>query len=336
MPPNKALTGDILNVRVLGTLPDTPIEGEFRVWPDGTIWLGQSDGAANVSGLTVGEVCALALVVLGIYLFASAPPPLTNPATDAREVPIELVLATVAAENDVARALYTQEIVGQGLARGLRFDELWRQEGVQAGPLPALFLREAASSIQHSSVPLGLFLGSDFPISPANKFTGKQAAYFRDMHTSEKPIFFYAEDTGQHTAMFPDRASAAACVECHNGHDKSPKHDWKLNDLMGATTWSYPKKAVSFEEYLAIVHAVRRGFGAAYTSYLEKVKTFDAAARPAVGEKWPRDGFCLPSADIFLAEFERQSSAATVQRLLDAAANAKATGQEKARSGSHQ
>src|SRR5258708_4592757 len=257
---------------------------------------------------------ALALLVLGIYLFVTAPPPLDHPSTSAQDVPIETVLATVSAENDVARALYTREIVGPGLEKGLKFDELWRHEGVQAGPLPALFLREAAASIQHSGVPLGLFLGSDYPISPANKFTGKQAEIFREMRSLEKAYFFYAEDTRQHTAMFPDRASAAVCVQCHNHHENSPKHDWELNNLMGATTWTYPKQAVSLEEYLAIVQAARRGFGAAYTAYLEKVKTFDATVRPVVGEKWPRDGFYLPSADVFLAEFERRASAAPMQR----------------------
>ena len=42
-------------MRVLGTLLDTPIDGDFRVATDGTIWLGQSYGPANVDGLTLGE-----------------------------------------------------------------------------------------------------------------------------------------------------------------------------------------------------------------------------------------------------------------------------------------
>jgi hypothetical protein len=53
--PRRIGSGDILNVRVLGTLPDQPIEGEFRVASDGSIWLGQSYGAATVAGLTVGK-----------------------------------------------------------------------------------------------------------------------------------------------------------------------------------------------------------------------------------------------------------------------------------------
>jgi len=263
-------------------------------------------------------LCALALVALSVYLFVSAPPPLDDQAASARAVPIEKVLAAVAAENDVARALYTREIVGQGQKVGLKFDESWRNDTVEAGPLPALFLREAAKSIQHSGVPLGLFLGSDFPISPSNQFAGKQADVFREIRASKEPRFFYAEDTRQHTAMFPDYASAPVCVSCHNEHEKSPKHDWQLDDMMGATTWTYPSKSVGYDEYLDILKAARGGFRDAYSAYLAKVKTF--ARQPEVGAKWPRDGFHLPTVDAFLAEFEKRASAATLQRLLDVSA----------------
>jgi len=35
------------------------------------------------------------------------------------------------------------------------------------------------------------------------------------------------------TAIYPDKAVSAACVECHNGHAGSPKHDFKVGDAMG-------------------------------------------------------------------------------------------------------
>ena len=54
----------------------------------------------------------------------------------------------------------------------------WKDEDVQAGPLPALFLRETAARLEASPVPLGLFLGSDYPISPSNRFQGAQAEAF--------------------------------------------------------------------------------------------------------------------------------------------------------------
>lgn len=258
---------------------------------------------------------SLSLVVLGIYLFASAPPLLPETGSEVgATIPIDSVLATVAAENDIVRGLYTQEIVTRGKAAGLAYDEKWKEEGVDAGPLPALFLREAAASLQRRSVPLGLFLGSDYPISPANKFEGSQSEVFARIKASRKPEFFYAEDTGQYTAMFPDVAGVQGCVTCHNEHGESPKRDWLVNDVMGATTWSYDKASVSQGEYLHLIAEVRQGFRDAYEAYLAKVESFEK--KPEIGEKWPADGFYVPSADVFMAEFARRASSATVDHLL--------------------
>lgn len=269
----------------------------------------------------------LALIVAGIYLFVNAPPALPETGAEpGRTIPIEAVLATVAAENDIVRALYTHEIVTRGQAAGLLFQEDWREPGIDAGPLPALFLRETASSIQRGPVPLGLFLGSDFPISPANRFEGRQAEVFETLKRTRQPDFFYAEDTGQYTAMFPDVAGVQGCVTCHNEHKDSPKLDWVVDDVMGATTWTYGKAAVTPDEYLRIIGAVRAGFRDAYSKYLEKAATFEK--RPEIGDRWPAEGFYLPSVDVFMAEFARQASSSTVDRLLVSSATSPVDGPE--------
>lgn len=260
-------------------------------------------------------LAALSLLALSIYLFVSAPPLLPETGQEAGGmIPIERVLETVAAENDVIRALYTHEIVGRGPASGLRFDERWREEGVEAGPLPALFLREAARSVERSPVPLGLFLGSDFPISPANRFQGMQTEVFERIKRTREPQHFFESGTGRYTAMFPDLAAVPGCVTCHNEHAESPKTDWKLDDVMGATTWTYPRPAVGRAEYLRIIATVRQSFRDAYGAYLEKAATFENP--PEIGERWPEEGYYLPSADVLMAEFARRASASTVDRLL--------------------
>src|SRR4029079_3256717 len=104
-------------------------------------------------------------------------------------------------------------------------------------------------------------------------------------------------------------------------HPNSPKTDWKLNDIMGATTWSYPKERVSLEELVQIVGALRASFGAAYEAYLTKVATF--ANPPEIGDRWPAQGYFIPSKQVFLAEFERRASPNTVERLLLPTAEAK-------------
>src|SRR5262245_18378791 len=190
------------------------------------------------------------LAVAAIYLFASRPAPLADGQATGRTVPIEKVFRILAAENVVARALWTADIVVTGTKVGLKFDEKWRDADLAAGPLPALFLREAATAIHKSRVPLGLFLGSDFPISQSNKFTGVQAEHFQRLRSTGKPDFFQALDIWPYSAVFADPAVAPGCVSCHYEHPESAKTDWKLNDIMGATTWSYPKGEVTLDELM--------------------------------------------------------------------------------------
>jgi hypothetical protein len=254
------------------------------------------------------------LAIIAVYLFATRPEPLGEGGTSQSNVPIESVFRMVASENDAVRKLWTADIVGAGTKAGLKFDEKWQEPGVAAGPLPALFLREAATALQKTRVPLGLFLGSDYPIAQSNLFTGEQAEYFRKVRETGNPAFFHAADIGRHTAMFPDIAVAPGCVSCHNEHPNSPKTDWKLNDIMGATTWSYPKSKVTTGEALQILSALRASFAMAYDGYLAKLSTFEN--QPEIGEKWPREGYHIPTREVFIHEFERRASAKTVDNLI--------------------
>lgn len=261
-------------------------------------------------------ITSLLLCALIVYLFANAPPPLTEPTSSGVAIPVERVFAVVDAENHAVRALWTKEIVGAGKPVGLKFDEHWRDPDVQAGPLPALFLRETARSLERDPVRLSLFLGSDYPINAANKFQGVQTEKYAMIKQTTQPQFFYATDTTLYTGMFPDRAVAQPCVDCHNNHPDTPKHDWQLNEIMGATTWCYPAAQVSSDELLQIVAALRRAFRDTYAGYLKKVETFSNP--PPIGEHWPREGYYLPALEIFMAEVERRTAPGSLAALLAA------------------
>lgn len=259
-------------------------------------------------------IFALALVNIAIYLFVTAPPPLEEKRPTSGQVPIEEALKIVNAENAKIRTIYTRDIVGAGLKIGLRFDEDWQEEGVDAGPLPALFLRETSRHLERRPQPLGLFLGSEYPIRAANRFTGKQKEAFAAMERDGKPAFFRSEGTGFHTAMFPDLAVADACVSCHNDHANSPKHDWARGDVMGATTWTYPEGEVPLPEVLALIDALRGSVAEAYASYLEKAKTFQHP--PAIGGSWPAQGYALPTVEVFMARVRSETGEQTLDALL--------------------
>ena len=86
---------------------------------------------------------SLLLVALCIYLFVTAPAPLPSERIAAPEIPVSEALTLLAEENKVVRTLWTAEIVGKGKSAGLAFNEDWKEKDVEAGPLPALFLRRA-------------------------------------------------------------------------------------------------------------------------------------------------------------------------------------------------
>lgn len=229
---------------------------------------------------------------------------------------VEEVLEMVAAENDVTRTLYTKGIVGAGKKQGLKFDEDWQDDEVEAGPLPALFLRGISSDIRKSSVPLGLYLGSDFPINASNKLEGKQAELFAKIKEDQKPQFFYDDAQKVHTAMFADMAMAAPCVNCHNDHPQSSKKDWKLGDVMGATTWQYPSDSLSYKEAVGVLNAYRNGTKAIYNAYLDEIAAFKNSPKPAIGETWPSKGFNLPTAEVFIDSVRKLTSYKSLEVLV--------------------
>ena len=259
-------------------------------------------------------ITAAAMVCLITLIVVNAPPP-DDPSSGVQWIPIARVFEVLKAENDAVRKLWTEEIVGAGQQRDLKFDKRWRDPQLEAGPLPALFLRETAESLRRSQVPLYLFLGSDFPINDANRFTGLQNAHFERIKENGEPQFFGDEEIGFETAMFSDVAVAEACVSCHNNEPEATKSHWKLGDIMGATTWSYPESSVGIEEALSMVRALRKGFRESFRQYLEKVATFSEP--PAVGERWPAEGYFLPSTDVFIAEAERRTSARPLRAIIE-------------------
>ena len=267
---------------------------------------------------TPGVAAAAGAVLLGIYLFVSAPPELADGAGGARQIPAETALAMLDAESAAIRAMYTREIVGEGTKQGLAFREDWKKDGVQAGPLPALLLRETSNRLQMQVPELSLFLGSDFPLVRENLFKGEQAQHYQEVKKTMQPKFFFDQGLGRTTAMFPDRAAAPACVSCHNEHPNTPKKDWVLGEAMGATTWSYAGRQLPSETMMRMVRQLRESAVDAYGSYLHKVAGYPEAARPAIGSKWPREGFFLPDRETFRKAVEAQNSAATLNRLFAA------------------
>lgn len=262
----------------------------------------------------------VAIMAIATLVFSCQPLPEegAEEASSGKMYSIEEAFEIVATENDVARTLYTKAIVGAGKKNGLKFHEDWEKDEIEAGPLPALFLRGIAGDIRKKAeVPLGLFLGSDFPIRKSNKFSGKQADLFAEIRKDAKPKYFFDEESQLYTAMFPDFAGAAPCVTCHNEHPETSKDDWELGDIMGATTWTYPSDSVSFEELQGIIMAYRDGAAATFQTYLDKAAGFSENETPSVGDAWPaKGGYVLPTPKVFLDSVNELASEETLKGIL--------------------
>ena len=265
-----------------------------------------------------------AIFCLATYLFVSAPAPLPDVPIDAvqsRHVETEKMFNATNAINEAARHIYTSRIVGAGLKRGLSFGEDWAEPNVEKGPLPALFLRLVAQELETRPTRLSLYLGSDAPINKSNLFDDSQAATFEILKTTEDAVFSNIPDTGT-VGMYPDVATVAACVTCHNEHKDSPKKDWELNDIMGATTWIYPSEALGAGDYLNATEQVFESVASAYQRYLDKNATFETPI--FIGNGWPDEEILmLPSVETFMKEVRRVASVKIVDELiLTSSANA--------------
>ena len=173
-------------------------------------------------------VLAAIVVIAVAIIIVNAPPPDDATSAGDRPIPVAAAFAILEAENDVVRQLWTERVVGDGQRQGLEFGEDWRELGSETGPLPALFLRETAENLRRDPAPLYLFLGSDFPINDANKFTGVQMQHFAEIKRTGAPQFFLDAEIGMQTAMFSDIAVDETCVSCHNNDPEAPKTDWKV------------------------------------------------------------------------------------------------------------
>jgi len=233
---------------------------------------------------------------------------------------VEQVLTMVAKENAIARTTYTKRIVGGLKTQGLKFHEDWEDDDVEAGPLPALFLRGASNYISRkSNVPLGLYLGSDSPINASNKFEGKQAELFEKIKSDQKPQFFKeTKEDGStiNTAMFADVAKAQPCVTCHNEHPNTAKSDWKLGDVMGATTWQYPEDSLTYTEAMDVLKAYRDGVADIYNQMITEIEGFKESPKPSIGSQWPSEGYYLPTAEVFLDSVRKMTSYETMKALM--------------------
>jgi len=116
-------------------------------------------------------------------------------------------------------------------------------------PLPATFVREVSEDTASHRNGFTANLISPWAINKTkglrDAFQQEAFAYLMEHPTGSFVRTDRVEGRAVMRVLMADLASAQSCVDCHNAHSQSPKHDFKLNDLMGGLEIIMP-----MEQYL--------------------------------------------------------------------------------------
>jgi hypothetical protein len=135
------------------------------------------------------------------------------------------------------RAVYTREVVDrlQNGDKVISASEHFREEKLL--PLPAQMLRMSAEEIRKKRHDFAVALLSPWPINRQNAaHTEIEKAGLEAITRNPDQPYTGEETLGKDryfTALYADRAISDACVACHNKHEESPRHDFKLGDVLG-------------------------------------------------------------------------------------------------------
>lgn len=119
----------------------------------------------------------------------------------------------------------------------------WLHDG---GESHAAFLRQTAQEIATHGAEFSFALRSPWPINPLGApQTGLEEEALAALQQSPGEPLFRDEQLGGRayfTAIYPERATSASCVTCHNQNAASPRHDFAEGDLMGALVIRIPRE----------------------------------------------------------------------------------------------
>ena len=168
------------------------------------------------------------------------------------------------------RTIYSQYIVERlGETVSLKASENWRKTDTL--PLPAQFLNMSSKIVNSKNLGIKYRLISLWPINKKNapKTREEKEGLKKVELNPDQPHTWTVKKSGQthFNAVYPDLAVTKSCVRCHNNHSKSPKRNFKRNDVMGGIHISFPisktgkassnkKSTVAPEVVADYVHAI--------------------------------------------------------------------------------
>lgn len=184
------------------------------------------------------------LRIAGFILAVSAFLPTLGSAGGSSGIPPETVADYLYSVIAADRTFYTIHVVERLQKEGTTVAaENWRSKR-NLLPLPAQFLMESSELASKSGVTIRYRLISLWPINPQNgPYNDEERNALEAVRKSpDEPVTASVKigDKNYFQAVYADRAVSQACVGCHNGHQRSPKKDFKMNDVMGGLVIEIP------------------------------------------------------------------------------------------------
>jgi hypothetical protein len=158
-------------------------------------------------------------------------------------IPPETVADYLHAVIEADRTFYTIQVVERLQKMGkMVASEDWRVSHTL--PLPAQFLMESSELASKTGTKVRYRLISLWPINPQNgPATEFERKGLEDVRMNPERRYSGMVTSGGERyfqAVYADRVVTQACIGCHNAHPKSPKRDFKLNDVMGGIVITIP------------------------------------------------------------------------------------------------
>ena len=159
-------------------------------------------------------------------------------------IPPETVTDYIHAIVEADRIFYTIHVVERMQKQGgAPAAENWRAEK-KTLPLPAQFLGEASDLSSKTGTKVRYRLISLWPINPHNGPDGESERKGLEAvrEHPERSATTTVKIGGQtyFKAIYADRAVSQSCIGCHNTHPRSPKNDFKMDDIMGGLVIEIP------------------------------------------------------------------------------------------------
>ncbi len=166
-----------------------------------------------------------------------------QPSLKQKTIPAHRAADFIHAVIETDRTIYSQYIVERlGETVSLKASENWKKANTL--PLPAQFLNMSSKIVNSKNLGIKYRLISLWPINKKNasKTREEKEGLKKVALNPNQPHVWTIRKSGQvhFNAVYPDLAVTKSCIRCHNAHPKSPKRDFKRNDVMGGIHISFP------------------------------------------------------------------------------------------------